>query len=97
MGAFSPPWPQTLIEPVEYEAFWRVPGPQKAKSQLIPHILGKKRKWGFYALLPKMMILVVFRFLVSRDPQKGFIFHRFDKGLRPWGRKGTHFTKMGLI
>ena len=56
MGTFSPPWPQALIEPMEYQAFWRVPGPQKAKSQQIPPILGKKRKWGFSAFVPKMMM-----------------------------------------
>ena len=40
MGALSPPWPPALIEPMEYGAFRRVPGPPKAKSREIPHILG---------------------------------------------------------
>ena len=44
MGAFSPPWPPTLLEPIEYEAFWRVPGPQKAESHQIPPILVKMAK-----------------------------------------------------
>ncbi len=40
MGAFPPPWPPALLEPMEYGAFWGVPGPQKAKSREIPSILG---------------------------------------------------------
>ena len=44
----------TLLEPMEYGAFWRVPGPKKAKSHQIPPILGKMRKsFGFSAILPQ--------------------------------------------
>ena len=32
MGALAPPWPPTLIEPIEYGAFRRVPGPPKAEN-----------------------------------------------------------------
>ena len=42
MDAFSPPWPQTLIEPVEYEAFLGVPGHQKAENHQKSSFLGTK-------------------------------------------------------
>ena len=32
MCVLSRPWPQILIEHVEYEAFWGVPGHQKAEN-----------------------------------------------------------------
>ena len=42
MDAFAPPWPPGLLKPVEYGAFWRVPGPQKAKNHQNHAFLGEK-------------------------------------------------------
>ncbi len=78
MGAFPPPWPPALLEPMEYGAFWRVVGSQKAKSREIPPVLSEIRKnQHFQHFYRKMLIFSDFRFLGSRAPLKGSIFHWF--------------------
>ena len=97
MGAFSPPWPPTLLGPIEYGAFWRVPGPQKAKKHYIPPILGNMRKFlDFQLFYPKMLIFGDFSLFGVQGPSKRLHIPLVLEGLEAMGAKGHPFHQNGV-
>ena len=97
MGAFSPPWPPTLLGPMEYGAFWRVPGPQKAKNHKIPPILGEMRKlWDSQPFYLKMLIFGDFSLFGVQGPSKILNIPLVLEGLEAMGVKRHPFHQNGV-
>ena len=70
MGAFSPPWPPTLLEPIEYEAFLGVPVPQKAKTPKIIILCKKAGNLQLFAFYLKWVEFNDFSLFGVQGPSK---------------------------
>ena len=97
MGAFSPPWPPTLLEPMEYGAFRWVPGPRKAKSREVPPILGEIRKdQHFRPFYMKMLIFGDFPLFGVQVPSKRLHIPLVLEGLEAMGAERHPFHQNGV-
>ena len=97
MGAFSPPWPQTLLEPVEYEALLGVPGHQKAGKHQKSSILGKKAENPqLFAFYLKWVEFSDFSLFGVPGPSKRLHIPLVLEGLEAMGAKRHPFHKNGV-
>ena len=97
MGAFAPPWPPGLLKPVEYGAFWRVPGSQKEENHKIPAILGEILLFGdFQPFYLKRQGFGEFSLSGVPGPSKKLNVQQVLEGLEAMGEQRHPFHQNGV-